>query len=87
MLVFGGGGGAAIPAPAGKEANLPSEKAGSAAVALSNSPLNNLKKLSDQTETQALLNENKAKKLMEHAEEASDQVEKLRSVFRMFGKK
>jgi hypothetical protein len=86
MLVFGGGGGAAIPAPAGKEANLPSEKAGSAAVALSNSPLNTVNKLTQQTETQALLNKNKAENLVEHAKNAAEQTARLRSLIGMFKK-
>jgi hypothetical protein len=86
MFFLGGGGGAAIPAPAGTEANLPSEKLGSAAVATANSPLNLVNALTEKTETQALLNKNKAENLVEHAKKAAEQTAELRKVIGLFKK-
>ena len=85
MFFMGGGGGAAPASPDGN-ATLPSENAGSKAVAQSNSPLNKVNQLTQQTETQALLNENKAKNLIDHAKNAAEQTAKLRSIIGMFKK-
>ena len=78
MMFMGGGGGAS---PAGNGSTIPSEKVGSAAVAIVQDPLNIATKTANATELSAALNAQKANNMVAKAGHAKETLAKLKGIF------